>query len=205
MKKLFTIALALFFGAYAYAQIAVETTLSIKKNEIPGFSINVPNADSKSAMTAIQEYLTEKGLVKPKKDDKYMSFKSQKFSYFGNDTYDIYFNAVQKGNKKNMSSDINIICSLGNLNAISSTNNAETAANIQAFMAKFPKVVEKYMLKQKIESLKKEAEKAKKEKAKNDKALKKLQDQIEKSTKNQNNLNKQIEENSKMLQNFNID
>ena len=40
---------------------------------------------------------------------------------------------------------------------------------------------------------------------KNDKALKKLQDQIEKANRNQNDLNKQIEENSKMLQNFNID
>ena len=206
MKKLFVFILALAVSiSFAFAQQISEGQVTISKTNVNGFILNIPNVDSKSATTAITEYLAEKGLVKPKTEDKYNSYKAQKFSYFGDGTYDIYFKAVQKGKKKDLSSDIIFICSLGNLNTISTVNNPATAENIKTIIANFPKAVEKYQLKQKIEDLKKEIEKANKEKAKNDKEIKKLQELIKKASEKHNGLNQQLEDANSLLKDFIID
>lgn len=206
MKRILTITLALVFSiSFAVAQSVSEGQVTINKTNVNGFTINIPNIDSKSATTAITEYLAEKGLVKPKTEDKYNAYKAQKFSYIGDGTYDIYFKAVEKGKKKDLSSDIIFICSLGNMNTVSSINDPTAAENIKAVMLRFPRAVEKFQLKQKIEDLKKEIEKANKEKAKNDKSIEKLQKQIAKATEKHNGLNKQLEESSSLLKDFTID
>ena len=206
MKRILTITLALVFSvSFAVAQSVSEGPVTINKTDVNGFTINIPNVDSKSATIAITEYLAEKGLVKPKTEDKYNAYKAQKFSYIGDGTYDIYFKAVEKGKKKDLSSDIIFICSLGNMNTVSSINDPAAAENIKAVMLRFPRAVEKYQLKQQIEDLKKEIEKANKEKAKNDKSIEKLQKQIAKATEKHNGLNKQLEESSSLLKNFTID
>ena len=151
MKKLFILTLALVVSvSFAFAQQVSEGQVTISKTNVNGFIINIPNVDSKAADAAVTEFLAEKGLVKPKTEDKYNAYKAQKFSYIGDGTYDIYFKAVQKGKKKDLSSDIIFICSLGNLNTISSVNNPDAAENIKVLMAKFTQAVEKYQLKQKI-------------------------------------------------------
>lgn len=206
MRKLFTLALALVAGiSFAFAQQVSEGQVTILKTNVNGFTINIPNVDGKAANAAVTEFLAEKGLVKPKNEDKYNAYKAQKCSYIGDGTYDIYVKAVQKGKKKDLSTDIIFICSLGNLNTISSVNNPEAAENIKILMAKFTKAVEKYQLKQKIEDLKKEIEKANKEKAKNDKEIKKLQELIKKASEKHNGLNQQLEDANNLLKNFTID
>ena len=142
MKKLFILTLALVVSvSFAFAQQISEGQVTISKTNVNGFIINIPNVDSKAANTDVTEYLAEKGLVKPKTEDKYNSYNAQKFSYIGDGTYDIYFKAVQKGKKKDLSSDIIFICSLGNLNTISSVNNPAAAENIKTIISKFPKAV----------------------------------------------------------------
>lgn len=206
MKKIFTLALALLVSvSFAFAQGVNEGQVTILKTHVNGFTINIPKVDSKTATAAITEYLADKGLVKPKTEDKYTSYRAQKFSYIGDGTYDIFFKAVQKGKKQDISSDIIFICSLGNMNTITSVNDANAAANIKAIVSKFPRAIEKYQLKQKIEDLKKEIEAANKEKEKTDKEIQKLQEQIAKATEKQNALNRQLEEANTMLRNFTID
>lgn len=206
MKKLFTLTLAFVACiSFAFAQSVSEGSVTLLKNQVNGFTINIPKADSKSTTTAITEYLTEKGLTKPKTEDKYTSYKAQKCPYIGDGTYDIYFKAVQKGKKKDLSSDVIFVFSLGNLNTISSTNDANAANNIKDFMSKLPKVVEKYMLKKSIEDLKKQIESANKDQSKNDKEIKKLQDKIAKANAKRNSLNKQLEDANNLLKNFTID
>ncbi len=206
MKKLFTLTLALVASlSFAFAQQISEGPVSILKTTVNGFTINIPNVDAKSATAAITDYFTEKGLVKPKTEDKYTSYRAQKFTYLGDGTYDIFFKAVQKGKKKDLSSDIIFICSLGNMNAITSVNNASTAANVKTIMSNFPKAVEKYQLKQKIEQLMKDIEAANKEKAKSDKALEKLLDKFDKASEKNNSLQKQLEDANSLLKNFTID
>lgn len=206
MKKLFILTLALVVSvSFAFAQQVSEGQVTISKTNVNGFILNIPNVDSKAANAAVTEFLAEKGLVKPKTEDKYNAYKAQKFSYIGDGTYDIYFKAVQKGKKKDLSSDIIFICSLGNLNTISSVNNPDAAENIKVLMGKFTQAVERYQLKQKIEDLKKQIEQANKEKAKNDKEIKKLQDKIAKATEKHKGLNTQLEDANNMLKNFTID
>lgn len=206
MKKFFTLALALLVSvSFAFAQSVNEGQVTILKTHVNGFTINVPNVDAKTATTAITEYLADKGLVKPKTEDKYNSYRAQKFSYIGDGTYDIFFKAEQKGKKKDIYSDIIFICSMGNMNTISSSNNPSAAANIKAIVSKFPRAIEKYQLKQKIEDIKKEIEAANKEKEKTDKEIQKLQEQITKATEKQDALNRQLEQANTMLRNFTID
>lgn len=206
MKKLFTLTLALVASiSFAFAQYVSEGAVTLLKSQVNGFTINIPKADSKSATAAISEFLAENGLVKPKTEDKYTSYKAQKFATIGDGTYDIYFKAVQKGKKKDISSDIIFICSLGNLNTISSSNDEYASNNIKIFMSKFPSAVEKYMLKQKIEDLKKEIEKANKDKAKQDKEIKKLQDKIAKANEKHNGLNQQLQDATNALKGYTAD
>ncbi|MBP5663190.1 MAG: hypothetical protein J6X16_02825 [Bacteroidales bacterium] len=206
MKKLFTLTLALVASiSFAFAQYVSEGPVTLLKTQVNGFTINIPKADSKSATTAISEYLAENGLVKPKTEDKYTSYKAQKLASIGDGTYDIYFKAVQKGKKKDVSSDIIFVCSLGNLNTISSSNDNYAANNIKTLVSKFPSAVEKYMLKQKIEDLKKQIESSNKEKAKNDKEIKKLQDKMSKANEKHNDLNKQLQDATNTLKNYTID
>ena len=72
-------------------------------------------------------------------------------------------------------------------------------------MSKFPSAVEKYMLKQKIEDLKKEIEKANKEKAKQDKEIKKLQDKIAKANEKHSGLDKQLQDAMNALKGYSAD
>lgn len=206
MKKLFTLTLALAVSiSFAFAQYVSESPTTILKSHVNSFNINVPKVDSKTATAAITEYLGEKGLVKPKTEDKYTSYRAQKFTYIGEGTYDIFFKAVQKGKKQDISTDIIFICSLGNMNSISSANDATATTNIKNIVSKFPRAIEKYQLKQKIEDIKKEIEAANKEKEKTDKEIQKLQEQIDKATEKQNSLNRQLEQANTMLKNFTID
>ena len=206
MKKLFTLTFALVASiSFVFAQYVSESTVTLLKTQVNGFIINVPKADSKSATAAITELMAEHGLAKPKTEDKYTTYKAQKIAAIGDGTYDIYFKAVQKGKKKNVSSDIILVCSWGNLNTISSSNDNNVANNIKTFMSKFPSAVEKYMLKQKIEDLKKEIEKANKEKAKQDKEIKKLQDKIAKANEKHSGLDKQLQDAMNALKGYSAD
>ncbi len=206
MKKIFTFALALLLSvSFAFAQSVNEGQVTILKTHVNGFTINVPKVDAKTANAAITEYLADKGLVKPKTEDKYNSYRAQKFSYIGDGTYDIFVKAVQKGKKQDVSTDIIFICSLGNMNVVSSSNNATAASNIKNIVSKFPRAIEKYQLKQRIEEIKKEIENANKEKEKTDKEIQKLQEQITKATEKQDALNRQLEQANTMLRNFTID
>lgn len=206
MKKLFSIVLISVMSlTFAFAQNVTEGNVSFNKSELNGFIINIPGVDSKTAVAAMQEYFSEQSFAKPKTESKFTVYKAQRFTLFGEGSYDIYFNAVDKGKKKDQSVDINLICSMGNMNVVSSNGDATTAANVRNFMEKCPKIIEKYQLKQKIEQLKKDMEKAQKEKEKNEKAIKKLQDAMSKATENQNSVIKQYQEYQDLLKSFSIE
>lgn len=206
MKKLFTIVLISVMSlTMAFAQNVTEGNVSFNKTEINGFTINIPGVDSKTAIAAMQDFFAEQGFAKPKTESKFTTYKAQKFTLFGEGTYDIYFNAVDKGKKKDQSVDINLICSLGNMNAVSSRGDVTTTENVKNFMGKCPKIIEKYQLKQKIEQVKKDMEKAEKEKEKNEKAIKKLQDAMNKAAENQQGVLKQYQEYQDLLKAFSLD
>lgn len=206
MKKLFSIVLISVMSlTFAFAQNVTEGNVSFNKTELNGFTINLPGVDSKTAVAAMQEYFSEQSFAKPKTESKFTVYKAQRFTLFGEGSYDIYFNAVDKGKKKDQSVDINLICSMGNMNVISSNGDATTAANVRNFMEKCPKIIEKYQLKQKIEQVKKDMEKAQKEKEKNEKALKKLQDAVSKATESQKSIDKQYQDYLDMLNAFSLD
>lgn len=206
MKKLFTIVLISVMSlTFAYAQNVSEGNVSFNKTELNGFTINIPNVDSKTAIAAMQDYFNDQGFAKPKSESKFTVYKAQRFTIFGEGTYDIYFNSVDKGNKKNPSADINLICSFGNMNTVSSNGDATTADNVKSFLTKCPKIIEKYQLKQKIEQLKKDMEKAQKEKEKNEKEIEKVQKAMSKANENHSSILKQIEEYNKILKGFSIE
>lgn len=206
MKKLFSIVLVSMMSlTFSFAQTVTEGNVSFNKSELNGFTINIPGVDSKTAVAAMQEYFSEQSFAKPKTESKFTVYKAQRFTLFGEGSYDIYFNAVDKGKKKDQSVDINLICSLGNMNTVSSNGDATTADNVKTFMTKCPKIIEKYQLKQKIEQLKKDMEKAQKEKEKNEKEIAKMQKAMSKANENHSGLLKQIEEYNKVLKGFSIE
>lgn len=206
MKKIFAFVMfAIIASGFAMAQTVEEQIIDFNKSKTNGFVINIKGVDSKASMNAIQNYFKEINFGKSKNASGFVVYKGQTCPLIGDNKYDIYLTTIQKGKKKDLSSDIVMIVSYGYDNMISSSSDANTANSIKNFMStKFPQAIEKYQLEEKIAQLKKDLEKANKEKAKNDKAMEKMKAAMEKSEKEHEALNKQIEEYTKSLQNYNL-
>lgn len=201
MKKIFTLVLvSILATGFAMAQTVEERVVEFQKAQANGFVINVAGIDSKSAVSAIQNYFKSINFGKSKNASGYVAYMGQSCEFIGTGKYDIYLSAIDKGKKKDASADIILICSLGYDNIISSASDSTTANNIKEFMlGKFPQAVEKYNAEKKIAELQKEVDKMNKEKEKNEKAMQKIKDAMDKNAKKQDGILKQIEEFSKLL------
>lgn len=203
MKKLLCIVIVALFGlSIAFAQDVKEVKVTLNKQEVTAFSANVAKIDAGTLVEAMKDYFREQGFSKPKNVDKYVYYKNQKCEDLGSVSYDIYMNASESGKKDALVGTLYVVFSLGNENIVSTEAHPAEAATAQTFMAKVPKIVERYQLKLEIEKMQKDIEDANKEAEKNQKALEKIQKAIEEhNSKLQDKTNK-LGEAQELLKNF---
>lgn len=183
MKKLLFLATLFCATLTLSAQNVTESIISFGKGQISGYLIDVPNADVKTAEAAFRDLMEQKYNLKASKENGFRAYTNQALAPIGPDNYDLYFLVGEYGKKKNRTTQISFIACSGNLNAITSQNNPETADHIKTFLKQFVKYVEEYNQTQQINALNEEISKLESDKASLEKSQDKLGKQIDKLNK----------------------
>ncbi len=203
MKKILLLTAVIFAAFTIQAQNVnvLETTLKMnKKTQVSGYSVSMNSVDAETIEDALKNKFEKDNKMKGSKGDGgFRAYISQPFAEFGTANYDIYWK-VEKGNKKNNNiTEIQMIVSSGNMNAITSQNNPETAARVKIFLADFTRYVKEFALNQQLNTLNKQLEKLNNDKgslvekqSKAEKDIEKLQSEIESKNTNITELKKQI-------------
>lgn len=202
MKKFFVLAAILFaaFTMQAQRENVQETTIKMtKKTHVSGYTVNMTNYDADAIENALKQKFEKENKMKGSKGDGgFRAYLNQPFVEFGPAQYDIYWRVEEIGKKNNTSLELQMIVSSGNMNAITSRNNPETAAKVKMFLADFVKYVKEYTLNQQLNTLNSQLEKLNDEKksildkqTKAEKEIEKLQKDIDKQNEDINNFKKQ--------------
>lgn len=203
MKKIFCIVIVALSGlSMVFAQDAKEVKVTLNKQEVTAFSSDFAKASAATLIDAMKDYFSEQGFSKPKTVDKYVYYKNQKCKDFGTYSFDIYMKASEKGKKDALVGTLNMIFSLGNDNVVSTEAHPDEVPTVQEFMAKVPKILERYQIKMDIEQMKKDIEKANKETEKKQKELDKVQKIFDDHKAKVGDMNKKLGESQQLLKNF---
>lgn len=202
MKKLFVLAAVLFAAFTMQAQNVQETSVKMsKKVSVQGYSVSITTADVATIESALKEKFEKDYKMKGSKaDGGFRAYLAQPFADFGMSNYDIYWKVEEPSKKSNTNyPTIFMIVSSGNMNAITSQNNPETAAKVKIFLTDFVRYIKEYTLNQQLNTLNGQLEKLNSEKSslldkqtKTEKDIEKLQSEIEKNQKDVETYKKQI-------------
>ena len=203
MKKFFVLAAVLFaaFTVQAQRENVQEATLKMtKKVHVSGYTVNMTNYDAETIENAMkQKFEKENKLKGSKGDGGFRAYLNQPFAEFGPAQYDIYWRVEEVGKKNNTSLELQMIVSSGNMNAITTRNNPETAAKVKLFLTDFVRYVREYTLNQQINTLNQQLEKLNGEKGnlidkqtKAEKDIEKLQKDMESKRNDIETLKKQV-------------
>lgn len=207
MKKLLFVFAIICTCATLSAQKIQESVIDFGKQQVSGYLVNVPSASVDLVDGAFKEKLEKEFSLKSSKENGFRSYINQNMPAFGQENYDIYYQVSEFGKKKNKTTQLKLIVSSGNMNAITSQSNPETAEKIKSFLNNFISYVEEYAKQQEINALNEQLSKLESEKASLEKDQNKIQKQIEKlnkeSEKVQKDLNKKNEEISKLQDKIN--
>lgn len=192
MKKIL-ITLAIFcIAAWASAQTVKESTIKFGKEQLSGYLLDISKADVDLTESALRDKFEKQYNLKASKESGFRAYLNQSFSPFGTANYDIYFTVGEYGKKKNKTTQVSLIVCTGNHNAITTSNNPETAMEIKNFLVNFVNYIEDYVANQQIAALEEQL-------AKLNKDLKDLNGNQDKLNKQLNKLNKEIEENNNKI------
>lgn len=194
MKKLFILLSVICACFLASAQKVQESVIDFGKQQTNGYLVNVPNASIELVDAAFKEKLEKQYALKSSKENGFRAYINQNMSAFGSANYDIYYKVGEFGKKKHKTTQLTLIVSSGNMNAITSSNNAEVAENIKKFLAEFVNYVDEYSVQQEINSLMDKLTKLNNEKAGLEKDDAKIDKQIEKLNKEKATIQKNLEQ-----------
>lgn len=195
MKKLLLISALFCFACLASAQTVQESAVQLDKQSIIGYTITLPNVGVDLASAAMKNKLETLYALKSSRYSGYKAYLNQPFQPFGTANYDIYVNVEESGKKSNKITTITMIVCNGNLNAVTSQNNPETATNIKAFLTDFVSYVQEYALQQQVNELNNNLTKLNTEKTNLLNTQTKLKKQMESLNKELDNVNKNLETN----------
>ncbi len=206
MKRFFILSFVLIAALAVSAQNATESIIDLGGQQLPGYLIDIPNADAKSVDAAFRDKLEKNYNLKATKESGFRAYLNQPFSPFGTANYDIYFIVKEYGKKKNRITQLSVIVSTGNKNAISSQNDSKTADYIKVFLRDFVTDFSKnYSIQQQADNLEVELAKLNKEKSDLEKDQGKLNKQIEKFNKKLSQNKDQITEKANKIEEIKAD
>ncbi len=167
------------------AQNVHESPIKFGKQKISGYELSIPSANSELVYAALRERMEKNYNMKGSKEGKFRAYLNQPFAPFGSANYDMYYNVTETGKKGAKTALLSFIVSSGNMNAITSENNPETATAIKAFLNDLGTYIHEFSLQQqannlqeKLDKLNKDQKSLEKDKAKAEKQIEKLQKEI---------------------------
>ena len=192
MKKVFVL-VAVVFAAFTLSAQEVNTSMiDFGKSQYSGYLLNLKNASVDLVESTMRNLMENQYNLKASKENGYRAYLSQPFAPFGPDNYDIYFNVSEFGKKKNKTTQLAMIVTTGNMNAITSANNPDADNAIRYVLKSFAPKVSAYEVQQQINALKEQLAKLES----NKKSLQKDQD---KNAKQIEKIQKTMEANEKSL------
>lgn len=196
MKKLLFVFAIVCTCATLSAQKVQESVIDFGKQQIAGYLVNVPSASVDLVDGAFKEKLEKEFSLKSSKENGFRAYINQNMPAFGQENYDIYYKVSEFGKKKNKTTQLTLIVSSGNMNAITSQTNPETAEKIKSFLNNFITYVEEYAKQQEINALQDQLAKLESEKASLEKEQQKINKQIEKLKKENDKVQKDLDNKS---------
>ncbi|MDD4141176.1 MAG: hypothetical protein PHR20_00040 [Bacteroidales bacterium] len=188
MKKInFVFMLLVAVSFSAIAQDVQETTLSINKTDVRGFSVTVGTIDTKTVESAVIQKFEKEMALKSSKESGFKTFINQKVAAFGPDNYDVYAKVAQEGPKKAKKTVLQFAVTKGNLNAVTAESDPEVYVNIRNFLTEFSNYIISHDLSVKI--------------AAQEAVVQKLIEEQNSMTTDKEKLQKQIEEVDKKISN----
>ena len=189
MKKLALLVFVIAFASMASAQTVKESMVNMGKQQLSGYLLDIPGADMKTVEAAFRDKLEKQYNLKASSESGFRAYLNQPFKPFGSANYDLYFTVSEHGKKKNKVSQLSLIVSSGNYNAITSSTDPTTADYVKVFLRDFVSYVQEYVAKQNLNELENQMAKLVKEKNSLEKDQTKINKQIQK-------LNKDLEKNA---------
>lgn len=188
MKKInFVFMLLVAVSFSAIAQDVQETTLSINKTDVRGFSVTVGTIDTKTVESAVIQKFEKEMALKSSKESGFKTFINQKVAAFGPDNYDVYAKVAQEGPKKAKKTVLQFAVTKGNFNAVTAESDPEVYVNIRNFLTEFSNYIISHDLSVKI--------------AAQEAVVQKLIEEQNSMTTDKEKLQKQIEEVDKKISN----
>ena len=130
---------------------------------------------------------------------------NQPFAPFGSANYDLYYTVTETGKKGAKTALLSFIVSSGNLNAITSENNPETATAVKAFLNDLGSYIQEYSLQQQANTLQEKLDKLNKEQKSLEKDQDKINKQIEKLQKDSAEIDKKHKANEEEIRKIESD
>ena len=185
MKKIFSLLVVFGLIFTLSAQNVHESPIKFGKQKISGYELSIPSANAELVYAALRERMEKNYNLKGSKEGKFRAYLNQPFAPFGSANYDMYYNVTETGKKGAKTALLSFIVSSGNMNAITSENNPETATAIKAFLNDLGTYIHEFSLQQqantlqeKLDKLNKDQKSLEKDKAKAEKQIEKLQKEI---------------------------
>ena len=205
MKKIFSLLVVFGLIFTLSAQNVHESPIKFGKQKISGYELSIPSANAELVNAALRDRMEKNYGLKASKEGKFRAYLNQPFAPFGSANYDLSYTVTETGKKGAKTALLSFIVSSGNLNAITSENNPETATAVKAFLNDLGSYIQEYSLQQQANTLQEKLDKLNKEQKSLEKDQDKINKQIEKLQKDSAEIDKKHKANEEEIRKIDSD
>lgn len=199
MKKLFVLLTIVVIAVTASAQKLHTSMVEFGKSQYPGYLFNMKNVSVETLDATLRDIFENQYNLKASKESGFRAYRNQQFAPFGSENYDIFFNVIEFGKKKEKTTQVVLLVCKGNMNAVTPSTDPQVDAAIRKFLQKLPAKVEEYQIRKPIIEKKEQIAKLDANKQSLIKEQEKINGQIEKLQLNQNEISKKIQDNEEAI------
>lgn len=195
MKKLFVLLTIVVIAVTASAQKLHTSMVEFGKSQYPGYLFNLKNVSVETLDATLRDIFENQYNLKASKESGFRAYRNQQFAPFGSENYDIFFNVIVFGKKKEKTTQLVLLVCKGNMNAVTSSTDPQADAAIRKFVQNLPAKVEEYQIRKPIIEKKEQITKLDANKQSLIKEQEKINGQIEKLQLNLKDISQKIQEN----------
>lgn len=199
MKKLFVLLTIVVIAVTASAQKLHTSMVEFGKSQYPGYLFNLKNVSVETLDATLRDIFENQYNLKASKESGFRAYRNQQFAPFGSENYDIFFNVIVFGKKKEKTTQLVLLVCKGNMNAVTSSTDPQADAAIRKFVQNLPAKVEEYQIRKPIIEKKEQIAKLEANKQSLIKEQEKINGQIEKLQLNLKDVSNKLQENGEAI------
>lgn len=183
----------------ASAQKLHTSMVEFGKSQYPGYLFNLKNVSVETLDATLRDIFENQYNLKASKESGFRAYRNQQFAPFGSENYDIFFNVIVFGKKKEKTTQLVLLVCKGNMNAVTSSTDPQADAAIRKFVQNLPAKVEEYQIRKPIIEKKEQIAKLEANKQSLIKEQEKINGQIEKLQLNLKDVSNKLQENGEAI------